>query len=29
MPGPYVNQAPVDDTTDMGNDNQRPRSDPK
>ena len=29
MPGPYVNQAPVDDTTDMGNDNQRPRSDPQ
>ena len=25
MPGPYVNQAPVDDSTDMGNDNARPQ----
>jgi hypothetical protein len=25
MPGPYINQAPVDDSTDMGLDNERPQ----
>lgn len=29
MPGPYINQAPVDDTTDMGDANPRPKTDPQ